>query len=306
MNGSSLPAVQQDRFDVCVIGSANLDVVAQCERHPMPGETVLGSSLAEHAGGKGLNQAVASARSGARTTMIGAVGDDEPGHRLLAVLRDDGIAASHVVVADNVTGRAIIVVDENGENMIVVIPGANAAVRLPATFPPCRVVVAQLEVPIATVIAGFTAARAAGAMTVLNPAPAADLPAELLELADVIVPNEHELVRLGGAERLIALGVRALVVTRGKQGVDLITPDGRHHIAAFPVEVVDTTGAGDAFCGSMCARLAAGDDLATAVRWGAAAGALATTVAGAVPAQPTTTAIQALLALDERTPVTNR
>ena len=288
--------MNQGSFDVCVIGSANLDVVARCHRHPMPGETLLGTSLAEHAGGKGLNQAVAAARSGARTTMIGAVGNDEPGVRLRAVLDDNGIDSSYVAVSNDITGRAIIVVDDHGENTIVVVPGANGAVRLPQALPRCRVVVAQLEVPLATVTAGFAAARAAGAMTVLNPAPAADLTAELLGLADVVVPNEHELELLGGADRLIELGVRALVVTRGAQGVDLITPEGRQHVAPFRVSVVDTTGAGDAFCGSMCARLAAGDDLATAVRWGAAAGALATTVAGAVPAQPTASAIEALLA----------
>ncbi len=287
--------MHEGSFDVCVIGSANLDVVARCQRHPMPGETLLGTSLAEHAGGKGLNQAVAAARSGARTTMIGAVGNDEPGVRLRTVLHDNGIDSSYVVGADDITGRAIIVVDDHGENTIVVVPGANASVQVPQPLPRCGVVVAQLEVPLATVIAGFAAARAAGAMTVLNPAPAADLTAELLELADIVVPNEHELELLGGADRLIELGVRALVVTRGAQGVDLITPGGRQHIAPFQVNVVDTTGAGDAFCGSMCARLAFGDDLATAVRWGAAAGALATTVAGAVPAQPMASAIQALL-----------
>jgi ribokinase len=288
--------VQQGSYDVCVIGSANLDVVAHCQRHPLPGETLLGTSLAEHAGGKGLNQAVAAARSGARTSMIGAVGNDEPGVRLRGVLSDNDIDSSYVAISDDVTGRAIIVVDEHGENTIVVIPGANAAVRLPAALPRCRVVVAQLEVPLATVEAGFAAARAAGAMTVLNPAPAADLTADLLGLADVVVPNEHELELLGGAERLMELGVRALVVTRGAHGVDLITPGQRRHVDAFPVDVIDTTGAGDAFCGSMCARLAFGDDLETAVRWGAAAGALATTVAGAVPAQPTASAIEALLA----------
>ncbi len=285
----------QAEFDVCVIGSANLDVVARCTRHPMPGETLLGTSLAEHAGGKGLNQAVAAARSGARTAMVGALGTDEPGVRLRAVLEDNGIDASHVAASNEITGRAIIVVDDRGENTIVVIPGANATVQVPSTLPSCRVVVAQLEVPIAAVVQGFASARAAGAVTVLNPAPAADLTAELLSLADVVVPNEHELELLGGAERLIELGVQALVVTRGSRGVDLFTSTGRHHIESFAVDVVDTTGAGDAFCGSMCARLAAGDDLATAVRWGAAAGALATTVAGAVPAQPTAAAIEALL-----------
>lgn len=282
-------------FDVCVIGSANLDVVARCERHPMPGETLLGSSLEECAGGKGLNQAVAAARSGARTLLVGAVGDDVAGKLLRKVLATEGIDSTHVATSSFVTGRAIIVVDDHGENTIVVIPGANATVEVPDTLPHCRVAVAQLEVPALTVIEGFKAAKAVGATTVLNPAPAADLPAELLALSDVVVPNEHELELLGGAEHLLALGVRSLVVTLGARGVDLITPDSRTHIDPFAVDVADTTGAGDAFCGALCARLAAGDELHAAARWGAAAGALATTVTGAVAAQPTAEAIQLLL-----------
>ncbi|HUF96882.1 MAG TPA: ribokinase [Ilumatobacter sp.] len=278
-----------------MIGSANLDVVARCARHPLPGETLLGSSLAEHAGGKGLNQAVAAARSGARTVLVGAVGNDAAGVSLREVLTADGIDSSYVAVRNGATGRAIIVVDDAGENTIVVIPGANQTVEVPSELPRCRVAVAQLEVPMRTVIAAFAAARALGAKTVLNPAPAVDLPAELLELSDVVVPNQHELELLGGAEHLLNLGVRALVVTLGASGVDVITAAGRTHVDPFPVDVVDTTGAGDAFCGALCARLASGHDLHDAVRWGAAAGALATTVTGAVPAQPTAEAIQSLL-----------
>jgi ribokinase len=227
--------------------------------------------------------------------LVGAVGGDAAGSRLREVLDADAIDASYVSVRRGVTGRAIIVVADDGENTIVVIPGANQTVEVPPVLPTCRVAVAQLEVPMGTVIGAFAAARAAGAKTVLNPAPAADLPAELLELADIVVPNQHELELLGGADHLLRMGVRALVVTLGADGVDVITAAGRTHVDPFRVDVVDTTGAGDAFCGALCARLAAGDELLDAVRWGAAAGALATTVTGAVPAQPSAEAIRSLL-----------
>lgn len=283
-------------FDVCVVGSANLDLVATTARLPGPGETVLGRDYAEHAGGKGLNQAVAAARSGARVAFVDAVGADEPGARLRAVLAADGIDDAHVSTASAPTGRAMILVDDSGENSIVVVPGANATVALHAPLPRARVVLAQLEVPLATVAAALAAGREAGAVTVLNPAPAAELPPDLLATCDVVVPNEHEVALLGGAERLLELGCGAVVVTRGGAGVEVIDATGREHVPAHRVEVVDTTGAGDAFCGSLAARLAAGDRLGVAVRWAAAAGALATTVAGAVPAQPTAAAIRALLA----------
>jgi ribokinase len=283
-------------LDVLVVGSANLDVVARAERHPSPGETLLGTALAEHPGGKGLNQAVAAARSGAHVAFVGALGDDDAGRRLRAVLEADGIAAEHVATVDAPTGRALIVVDTYGENTIVVIPGANALVTVAPDVPPATITLAQLETPQTTVAAAFRAARAAGGMTVLNPAPAAELSDELSALSDVIVPNEHEAELLGGPANLLAHGCRAVIVTRGGAGVDVHTPDGVTHVPPHPVEPVDTTGAGDAFCGSLCARLAAGDSLDAAVRWAVVAGALATTVAGAVPAQPTAAAIRAATA----------
>lgn len=282
-------------FDVLVVGSANLDVVVHAQRHPAPGETLLGHDLAEHPGGKGLNQAVAAARSGARTAFVGALGRDAAGDRLRSVIDADQIDATHVATVDEPTGRALIVVADDGENTIVVAPGANATVRCPTPLPSASVVLAQLELPLATVVDALRAARAAGRTAVLNPAPAAALPPELLSLADIVVPNEHEAELLGGPQRLLAGGSRAVVVTRGGAGVDVYTADGVTHVPAHPVAPVDTTGAGDAFCGALCARLAAGDDLAAAVDWATVAGALATTVHGAVPAQPTAAAIRAAL-----------
>ena len=281
-------------YDVCVVGSANLDIVATATRHPAPGETVLGTGYHEYPGGKGLNQAVAAARSGARVAFVGALGDDAAADLLRGVLAADEID-DRLSVTSDATGRAVIVVDAAGENSIVVVAGANASVGIDGGLPSSSVVLCQLEIPLATVDASFQAARASGATTVLNPAPATELPADLLALCDVIVPNEHEVDLLGGVDELVAAGCGAVVVTRGGHGVDIHTPAGTEHVAAFEVDVVDTTGAGDAFCGALATRLAAGEALPDAARWAGAAGALATTVPGAVPAQPRADEISALL-----------
>ena len=281
--------------DVVVVGSANLDLVARAARLPAAGETVLGTDYSEHPGGKGLNQAVAAARAGASTAFVAALGDDDAARTLRQVIARDGIDAGAVETAEGVaTGRAVIVVDEHAENQIVVVPGANAALD-PASIPAARVVLCQLEIPLPVVAAALAQARTRGAIAVLNPAPATELPDELLASCDVLVPNEHEVELFGGAGELLARGVGAVVVTRGAAGIDIVTPGGITHQPAFAVEPVDSTGAGDACCGALAARLAAGDDLAAAVRWGAAAGALATTVCGAVPSLPTAGAIEALL-----------
>jgi ribokinase len=277
-------------FDVAVVGSVNLDLVATASRLPRPGETVAGLGYAEHAGGKGLNQAVAAARSGARVALIAAVGDDDAGTRLRAIAAADGIDVSGVAVcAGSPTGRALITVDEDAENSIVVIPGANALLIID-TLPDARIVIAQLEIPVEQVMSAFRSARRSGARTILNPAPACALPDELVALCDIVVPNEHELGLIGGLESLLERGVTTVVITRGAAGVDVVDmTDGATTTwsqRAFEVTPVDTTGAGDAFCGALAARLAAGDDLAVAVGYAAAAGALATTGPGAVAALP--------------------
>lgn len=283
-------------LDVVVVGSLNLDLVTTTSRLPAPGETVHGSDYAEIPGGKGLNQAVAAARAGARVAMVGAVGDDAAGRILTDVVRSEGIDGSGLgEVAGVPTGRAAIAVDAHAENSIVVVPGANAHVEL-GDLPESAVVLAQLEIDPQVVIAAFRVARARGTTTVLNPAPAEGLPDELLALCDIVIPNEHELEILGGAEHLAALGVGTLIVTRGADGVDVIEHGGAPaHVPPFVVTPVDTTGAGDAFCGGLAARLAAGDELADAVRYAAANGALATTVAGAVPSLPTADRTRALI-----------
>ena len=283
-------------FDVCVVGSANLDLVATAARAPGPGETVLGHSYAEHAGGKGLNQAVAAARAGAHTAFIGALGADTAGTLLRHVLELDGIDHAGVRVdATLPTGRALITVGDDGENSIVVVPGANAAVVVDSV-PAARVVLAQLEIPLGAVVDAFRLARASGSTTVLNPAPAAELPDELLGLTDIVVPNEHEAAFLGGPEHLLGRGPDSVIVTLGREGARWYSSAGSTAIPPLSVDAVDTTAAGDAFCGALCARLAAGDPIEVALNWAAAAGALATTVPGAVPSLPHAASIVAALA----------
>ena len=286
-------------FDVVVVGSLNLDLVARTPRIPNPGETVQGTDYAELPGGKGLNQAVAAARAGARVAMVGAVGDDAAGATLRHVARRDHVDDRWITTVPGVpTGRALIAVDDAAENSIVVVPGANGHVEL-TELPTARVVLAQLEIDPKVVVAAFGVAREHGATTVLNPAPAERVPAELLALADVVIPNQHELDVLGGRAALAAAGVRTLVVTLGANGADLL--DGAdpaaepHHVDPFPVVPVDTTGAGDAFGGGLAARLAAGDTLTDALVFAAANGALATTRAGAVPSLPLASETRALI-----------
>jgi ribokinase len=285
-------------FDVAVVGSVNLDLVATTARLPGPGETVSGTSYAEHAGGKGLNQAIAATRSGARVALLAAVGDDVAGRALTSLATDDGVDVTAVsVVAGTATGRALITVDAHAENSIVVVPGANALMRA-GTAPSARVVIAQLEVPIDEVIAAFRQARREGARTILDPAPAQALPDELVQLCDIVVPNEHEAELIGGVSALLHRGVSAVVTTLGAAGVVVTeSVDGvveSWSEPALEVRPVDTTGAGDAFRGALAARLAAGDDLRDAVRYAAAAGALATTIAGAVPSLPRADAVLAI------------
>lgn len=281
---------------VAVVGSANVDLIARVSRHPRPGHTVLATGFSQHLGGKGLNQAVAARRAGASVSFSGAVGSDHHGHTIRQFLEAEQVDVTGLRELAGPSGLALITVDDGAENSIVVVPGANLEVRDPLVPAGASVVVGQLEVPLTAVEAAFEEARDLGAITILNPAPMAVEPDQILALADlvdVLVPNEHEMRALGSPERLLAAGVGAVVVTRGAAGVEIHADGHTRSIPAFAVSPVDTTGAGDAFCGVMAARLAGGDPLVEAVRWGAAAGALATTVRGADP--PDERAIRALM-----------
>jgi ribokinase len=286
-------------LDVCVVGSANLDLVASTPRRPAAGETVHGTAFAEHPGGKGLNQAVAAARAGATVAFVGAVGRDAAGDTLRAVLAAEHIDTSGLARGDRPSGRAVIVVDAEGENSIVVVAGANAEVVVDA-LPAARVLLVQLEIPLAVVTSAVVRAKATGATTVVNAAPAAALAPDLLAAVDVVVANDAEAERLGGVDALLGAGVTTAIVTRGAAGVVVAQSGARWHQPAFRVRAVDTTGAGDAFCGVLAAGLAAGRDLHAAVRAAAAAGALAAAAPGAVPSLPGADAIAALLADPEQ------
>lgn len=289
-------------FDVVVIGSANLDLVAQLEYLPKPGQTLLASSYAEHAGGKGLNQAVACARMGAKTAFVGCVGDDDAGRFLVSILDLEGVDTSLLRIVAQPTGRAFINVDSHGENEIVVILGANGLVGISdgasdanLVLPHCKVVLAQLEIPQTTILEVFTQAKRFGAITVLNPAPAAAICSEIYAVTDIIVPNETEVQSLGGIDVLRRSGIKTIVVTRGENGAEMISTYGdemlSENFAPYRVTPIDTVGAGDAFIGAMCAEIGRGVSASEACRLAVVAGALATTVRGAVPSLPKRAAV---------------
>lgn len=292
------------RFDVVVVGSANLDLVALTERLPHPGETVSAHGYFEACGGKGANQAIASSRAGARTAFVGALGRDAAADTLRAAFVGDDVDVRHLSVCTEPTGRALIGVSDDAENLIIVVPGANHALSVAdvaaasGVIGSAKVLLMQLEVRLDVV---HRAAELAGddTIVVLNPAPAAPLPDQLLQLVDVITPNEHEVELLGGAHALLDRGVEAVVVTEGARGARLVTHSGESRIAPYPVTPVDTTGAGDAFCGTLSARLAHDGGLVAlpaALRAATVAGALATMVKGAVPSLPRWDAVAAALA----------
>jgi len=281
---------------VIVVGSANLDLVATTSRHPLPGETLIGTDYNEYPGGKGLNQAVAAARAGANTAFVCAIGSDDAGRFLRSIAAAEGIDLSDLYESPTApTGRALIVVDDGGENSIIVIPGSNAECPAATTMNPADVVLAQLEVPISTVVESFRAARQVGATTILNPAPAAELEKSVLALCDIVIPNEHEVELLGGVTALHESGVQTIIVTRGAQGIDLHHGGTKTSLPSFTVDPVDTTGAGDAFCGNLASSLASGMTLNDACQRALAAGALATTVHGAVPSLPFQADVEALI-----------
>ncbi len=297
--------------NVLVVGSLNMDLVVPVERHPGPGETVIGGDLQRFPGGKGANQAVAAARLGARVRMVGRVGEDAYGEELKRGLEAEGIQTAAVRRVAGPTGVALISVSADGQNAIIVSPGANARLRpedlAPELFEDAGVVVLQLETPLETVQRAAELGRAAGARVLLNAAPAQTLPPELLRLLDVLVVNEFEAAQIAAStepktsEEALALAralsrlVPLVVVTLGGRGLVWAGASSEGTMPPFEVEPVDTTAAGDAFVGGLAAALAAGEPLEQALRFGSAAGALATTRPGAQPSLPTADEVAGLL-----------
>ncbi|MET9775667.1 ribokinase [Streptomyces sp. NPDC006367] len=298
-------------YDLLVVGSANADLVIGVERRPGAGETVLGTDLAVHPGGKGANQAVAAARLGARTALLARVGDDTYGRLLLDSQRAAGVDTVGVLVGGAPTGVALITVDPSGDNSIVVSPGANGRlapedVRAAASlFHASRVVSAQLEIPLETVVE-VVRSLAPGSRFVLNPSPPRPLPQEVLAACDPLIVNEHEAkVILGDAcvsERpedwariLLAKGPRSVVVTLGAEGaLTASAAEGVSRVPSVKVDAVDTTGAGDAFTAALARRLGTGASLAEAAAYAARVGAAAVTKAGAQASYPTAAEVETL------------
>ncbi|WP_448723585.1 ribokinase [Pseudomonas farris] len=300
---------------VVVIGSLNMDLVTRAPRLPRGGETLIGQSFATVSGGKGANQAVAAARLGAQVSMVGCVGSDAYGEALRGALLAEQIDCQAVSTVEDSSGVALIVVDDNSQNAIVIVAGANGALtpevidRFDTVLQAADVIICQLEVPDATVGHALKRGRELGKTVILNPAPASrPLPADWYAAIDYLIPNESEASALSGlpvdslssaetaAARLIAMGAGKVIITLGSQGS--LFADGKRfeHFPAPKVKAVDTTAAGDTFVGGFAAALAAGKSEVEAIRFGQVAAALSVTRAGAQPSIPTLSDVQAFKA----------
>jgi ribokinase len=305
--------VTERRGTVLVAGAINTDLVAQVRTAPEAGETVTGTSFAVFGGGKGANQAFAAARSGVATAMLGAVGGDDFGRQRLADLTAEGIDTNGVIVTDRAaSGVALIIVDETGQNRIAYVPGATATIDVGWATEALRrsragVLLTTLELPASALRTLYGEARRAGATIINNATPEPGDGREIAAMADVLIVNETEASELLGirdgvldwleiAEALRRLGPPAVIVTLGEAGAAVVADGIAERLPAPKVDVVDSTGAGDAFSGAFAARIAAGADLLSAARAGVVAGSLAVTKAGAQPSMPRRDDIERLLA----------
>lgn len=301
------------KHKILVIGSINYDLVVFAPRHPVPGETILGSRFHTFPGGKGANQAVAAARLGGDVQMIGNIGLDGFGEELLENLRINQVDTTLIHRVHDSTGTALITVDANGQNSIIVVPGANATLTrqnmdvLKDTIQSAKVLVLQLEIPLDVVIHAVDIAYASGITILFNPAPATQIPIETLRKVTFLIPNESELAFLSGLEinnfsdcrkavsHLQSLGCNQIILTRGEHGAYYFYQDNQIFAPPFNVPVVDTTAAGDAFIGGLAAALADDLDLHVALLRASAAGALAVTKAGAQTSLPLKSEVEAFL-----------
>lgn len=295
---------------IVVVGSINMDLVVRTPRHPEPGETILGSSFQTFPGGKGANQAVSAARLGGRVKMIGRVGSDAFGDSLLATLQKDHVDTTYIRRSPDIaSGVALITVNEQGQNTIVVVPGANSQLSSQdirdsrAAFEGASVVLLQLEIPMETVQTAINVAREQGVRVILNPAPAHQLSDYILSKVDFLIPNESELALLTGiqtisiaAGSLRSIGARRLIITLGSEGVLVMEDDDFYQLEAHVVPAVDTTAAGDAFVGAFAVALTEHQPTRVAAAWGNAAGALAVTGPGAQPSLPTRAQLENFMA----------
>ncbi len=320
MNTQESPGTRDTPRRIVVAGSLNADLTIYCERLPHPGETLHGSGFAVNPGGKSANQAVAAGRLGGRVTLIGAVGNDPNGNMLLASTAGAGVDISHVRRVEEPTGVAVISVEDSGENSIIISAGANATLTAdamdPALFEGAGVVCLCLEVPPETVRAAAQAGHDAGATVLLNLSPYAPIEDKLARLTGVLLVNSHEASQfLGGpampssdapasdwlaaVEEFAGRGLAKVLVTLGSAGSMVLdstnTGEPVVWIAPTKVNAVDTTGAGDAFTGSVAARLAAGDSLVDAARYASVAAALAATKKGTQAAYPSAAEVAAVL-----------
>ncbi|WP_135553778.1 ribokinase [Paenibacillus cymbidii] len=292
-------------MSIVVIGSFMMDLVVRTKRAPGAGETIIGNSFGRFPGGKGANQAAAAARLGGRVAMIGKLGKDPFGDDFRDVLRQEGIDDTHVRTDErHATGIGSIVVEESGENRIIVVPGANLhytveeLAEVEAVVQNAQVVVMQLEMDIATIESAAQMAKRHGVPLILNPAPAQPLSDELLAATTILTPNETELELLTGvkvatiedaenaAKQLLAKGVGQVVVTLAAKGALIVGADGSRHVPGFRVTPVDTVAAGDSFNGALAVQLTEGKSLAEAARFANAVGALTVTRQGAIPSLP--------------------
>jgi ribokinase len=300
-------------MSVLVFGSLNMDLVTRTPRLPQPGETIAGHSFVTVPGGKGGNQAVAVAKLGVPVQMNGRVGGDEFGKMLIESLRSAGVDCAGIRIDGTCSsGVAAIAIDDTGENNIIIIPGANGRVdgsdveKIP--FFGRKVLLLQLEIPMAIVLAAAQTAHSAGVTTILDPAPApTELPPALYTTVDILTPNQVEAEQLTGirvrdrdsalsaAQELQRRGIKTVIIKMGAQGALCVTETEEFWIEPFEVVAIDTVAAGDAFNGGLAAALAEGRSIAEACRWGAAAGAIAVTRSGAQESMPTREALTKLL-----------